>query len=53
VGTELGGAQVASIGPVTSAAAREAGLPVDLEAAEHTVAGLLAVIRAAFTRAVG
>jgi uroporphyrinogen III methyltransferase/synthase len=35
------GARVVSIGPVTSAAAREAGLPVDVEAKRHDVDGLL------------
>lgn len=40
VGTALGGARVVSIGPVTSAVAREAGLPVHGEAAEPTVEGL-------------
>lgn len=33
--------RVASIGPITSAAAREAGLPVDAEAEEHTIEGLI------------
>jgi uroporphyrinogen III methyltransferase / synthase len=41
VGAELGGARVAVIGPVTAAAAREAGLPVWLEAEEHTIPGLV------------
>jgi uroporphyrinogen III methyltransferase/synthase len=37
---------VASIGPVTSATARSLGLAVDVEAAEHTVTGLVdALIR--------
>ncbi|MSQ12332.1 MAG: uroporphyrinogen-III C-methyltransferase [Dehalococcoidia bacterium] len=36
----LNGVLVASIGPVTSATAREAGLRVDVEAAMHTVPGL-------------
>lgn len=35
----------ASIGPSTSAAARAAGLPVHVEAVEHTVDGLLAALR--------
>ncbi|HEX8394345.1 MAG TPA: uroporphyrinogen-III C-methyltransferase, partial [Longimicrobium sp.] len=52
-GAELGGARVASIGPVTSAAAREAGLAVDMEAADHTIAGLVAVIRASAARTRG
>ena len=45
VGTELGGAEVASIGPITSRTARELGLPVHVEAAEYTIPGLLAAIR--------
>ena len=36
----LSGRIIACIGPVTAAAAREQGLPVDLEATEHTVDGL-------------
>jgi uroporphyrinogen III methyltransferase/synthase len=35
---------VASIGPVTSATARDHGLVVDIEATEHTVPGLVAAI---------
>ncbi len=35
------GARVVSIGPVTSASAREAGLRVDVEAERHDIAGLL------------
>jgi uroporphyrinogen III methyltransferase/synthase len=45
VGAGTGGALVASIGPVTSAAARELGLQVNIEAAEYTIPGLLAAIR--------
>jgi len=37
----LAGAAVASIGPVTSAAIRDAGHPVHVEPAEHTMAGLV------------
>lgn len=44
VGTGLGGAGVASIGPITSATARELGLPVDVEAAEHSIPGLVMAI---------
>jgi uroporphyrinogen III methyltransferase/synthase len=40
----IAGAKVASIGPITSATARELGFPVDAEAAEYTVEGLLAAI---------
>jgi uroporphyrinogen-III synthase len=36
--------QSASIGPVTSATLRECGLPVDIEAAEYTIPGLVAAI---------
>jgi uroporphyrinogen III methyltransferase / synthase len=48
VGTELGGAKVASIGPVTSAQARELGLEVDVEAREYTIPGLVRAIRTLF-----
>lgn len=41
VGPAIGRARVASIGPITSATAREVGLPVHVEAAEYTVPGLL------------
>ena len=37
---------VAAIGPVTAAAARRRGLPVHVEAAEHTVAGIVAALGA-------
>ena len=40
----LEAACVACIGPVTAATARELGLRVDLEAAEHTVEGLAAAL---------
>ena len=46
--TADGGAHSASIGPVTSATLREFGLPVDIEAAEYTVPGLVkAIVRRA------
>jgi uroporphyrinogen-III synthase len=38
------GIRVASIGPITSATARELGLTVDVEANPHTVPGLVAAI---------
>ncbi|MFN8556877.1 MAG: uroporphyrinogen-III synthase [Dehalococcoidia bacterium] len=41
----LGGACVASIGPVTSATVRAAGLRVDVEAAQHTINGLVAALQ--------
>lgn len=45
--TALSGALVASIGPVTSATARAAGLRVDTEADPHTIDGLVdALVRA-------
>ncbi len=44
-GASLKEVKVASIGPVTSATARELGLTVAVEAAPHTVAGLVAAIR--------
>ena len=37
----LEGVRIASIGPVTSATARELGLRVDTEASEHTIPGLV------------
>jgi uroporphyrinogen-III synthase len=39
-----GGVQSASIGPVTSATLREFGLPVDIEAEEYTVPGLVSAV---------
>jgi uroporphyrinogen III methyltransferase/synthase len=39
------GMKVASIGPITSATARERGLNVDVEAKQHDVPGLVAAIR--------
>jgi uroporphyrinogen III methyltransferase/synthase len=46
--TPLGDALIASIGPMTSAAAREAGLPIDVEADEHTIDGLVDALCAAW-----
>jgi uroporphyrinogen III methyltransferase/synthase len=48
VGTEIGAATVASIGPITSATAREFGLPVHVEAGEHTIPGLVSAIETHF-----
>jgi uroporphyrinogen-III synthase len=42
--THLYGIQLASIGPVTSSTLREFGLPVDIEAREFTIPGLVAAI---------
>lgn len=42
----LSGAALCSIGPVTSETLRELGLPVAVEASEHTAAGLVAAIAA-------
>jgi uroporphyrinogen III methyltransferase/synthase len=44
-GTDLGGAKVVSIGPITSNTARELGLSVDAEATEYTIPGLVAALR--------
>jgi uroporphyrinogen III methyltransferase/synthase len=44
------GALVACIGPATAETARSAGLSVDVEAAEHSVPGLVAALREAFAR---
>jgi uroporphyrinogen-III synthase len=43
--TILGNPVVACIGPITAQTAREVGLVVDVEAAEHTVEGLVRAIR--------
>jgi uroporphyrinogen-III synthase len=40
----LKGIRLASIGPVTSSTLRELGLPVDVEAAEYTIPGLIKAI---------
>lgn len=45
LGADVGRAEVAVIGPVTAATARELGLAVHVEAAEYTVPGLVAAIR--------
>ena len=45
--TKLRGMRTASIGPVTSSTLRELGLPVDIEAAEFTIPGLIAAIGSA------
>ena len=42
----LAGVQLCSIGPQTSDALRELGLPVAVEASEHTAAGLVAALAA-------
>jgi uroporphyrinogen-III synthase len=41
---QLKGVRFASIGPVTSSTLREFGLPVDVEAAEYTIPGLIKAI---------
>ena len=46
----LSGIQFASIGPVTSFTLREFGLPVDIEAKEYTIPGLIEAIAAARPR---
>jgi uroporphyrinogen III methyltransferase/synthase len=50
VGTDLGRAIVASIGPITSATARELGLEVEIEAAAYTIPGLTDAIVARLGR---
>jgi len=42
---DLDGIRLASIGPITSATLRELGLPVDIEAAEFTIPGLIQAIQ--------
>ena len=47
----MSASRIACIGPVTAAAARDAGLRVDIEAAEHTVDGLVQALITHFTTA--
>lgn len=47
-GANMGSARIAVIGPITAAAARSAGLQVDVEAKEYTVEGMLTAIREYF-----
>ena len=44
--TSLDGIRLASIGPITSSTLRELGLPVDIEAEEYTIPGLIRAILA-------
>ncbi len=44
VGVEIGSAEVACIGPITSATAREMGMDVAVEAGDYTIPGLTAAI---------
>jgi uroporphyrinogen-III synthase len=44
---QLPGVRCASIGPVTSSTLRELGLPVDIEAREYTIPGLIEAIASA------
>lgn len=44
----LDGVRFASIGPVTSATLRELGLPVDIEAKDYTIPGLIEAISSAY-----
>jgi uroporphyrinogen-III synthase len=46
------GTRFASIGPVTSSTLRELGLPVDIEASEYTIAGLIAALIASCAGAI-
>lgn len=48
----LGTIKLASIGPVTSATLRELGLPVDIEAQEFTIPGLVKAIVRAFQKTI-
>lgn len=51
VGSGVGGARVAAIGPVTASTADELGLPVDVIAEEYTIPGLVrALVEAERTR---
>ena len=49
-GTAAAPKVVAAIGPITTATARSRGLEVTVEAAEHTVDGLIAALEQFFTR---
>ncbi len=49
-GTDSAPEVVASIGPITTATARNEGLEVTIEATEHTVPGLIAALEDFFTR---
>jgi uroporphyrinogen III methyltransferase/synthase len=51
VGTEMGTAASASIGPITSGTLRELRMKVDVEAAEYTIPGLVAAIRGFYQEA--
>jgi len=53
VGTDVHGAKVASIGPVTSAALGELGMAVDVEADEATLDGLLRAVRGLYAGGAG
>src|SRR5215469_16039699 len=48
--TDFNGIRFASIGPITSATLRELGLPVDIEAAEFTIPGLIRAIELELSR---
>jgi uroporphyrinogen III methyltransferase/synthase len=41
---DIEGVKIASIGPITSATARECGLTVDVEANPHTIDGLVTAL---------
>lgn len=47
---DLNGIRLASIGPITSGTLRELGLPVDIEAAEFTIPGLIRAIQLELAR---
>ncbi len=51
VGSELGRAKVAVIGPITAEAARDAGLVVDIEGGPYTAGGLAAAIKRYYSSA--
>ncbi|HEU0055356.1 MAG TPA: uroporphyrinogen-III synthase, partial [Longimicrobium sp.] len=50
VGTGLGRAKTVSIGPITSATLRELGMPVDAEAKEYTIPGVVDALRELYGR---
>lgn len=49
VGTEVGSATIACIGPITADTARSRGLPVHIQAETYTIPGLVAAIQSYFS----
>lgn len=49
LGTDIGAAEVATIGPITSGTARDLGFPVHVEAGTYTIPGLVAALCERYT----